>query len=184
MPFKFEDFDLFGPLLVTPRRFPDQRGWFGELYKQSAYSDAGITDVFVQDNISRSIRGVLRGLHFQPDPYEQAKLVTVLQGRIFDVAVDIRSDSPTYLRWVGVELSSDQGEALYIPAGFAHGFLVTSANATVMYKCSTEYHPEAEKGIIWNDRSIAINWPISNPIVSEKDSVLKPVKQLEREFQR
>ncbi len=172
MPFEFHALDIPGPLLIEPRRFPDERGWFMEFYKQSDFRAAGIAEQLVQDNVSFSSRGVLRGLHYQVAPAAQAKLVSVLHGEIFDVAVDIRPQSETYGRWIGHPLSAHSGAALYIPAGFAHGFVVTSADALVCYKCSAEYNHACERGIIWNDPSLGIEWPISDPIVSDKDRLL------------
>ncbi len=171
MPMPFSSLRLEVPelILITPRRFEDERGWFMERFKQSEFSALGIEDTFVQDNVSYSSYGVLRGLHFQIAPAAQAKLVTVLQGEIFDVAVDLRPDSASYGVWSGATLTAAHGETLYIPAGFAHGFLVTSPDALVFYKCSAEYNPQCERGIAWNDPTIGIRWPIENPTVSEKD---------------
>lgn len=177
MPFDFQPLSLSGVIVVTPRHFRDDRGWFAERYRQTDFAAAGITESFVQDNVSYSSRGVLRGLHFQDAPAAQAKLVTALSGEIFDVAVDIRRDSQTYLRWIGVRLDATSGTALFIPKGFAHGFVVTSAEALVMYKCSAEYCPDCEGGIAWNDPTIGIEWPVDKPIVSEKDLCLKPISE-------
>ena len=141
-----------------------------ESYKQSDFKNAGISDNFVQDNFSYSTKGVLRGLHYQLPPFAQGKLVRVLQGAIWDVAVDIREDSPTFKQWLGMELSEDNAEALYIPVGFAHGFVVLSKIATVFYKATAEYSKKAECGIVWNDPQLNINWPVKNPVLSEKDA--------------
>lgn len=172
MPFEFRKLEISGPLLIEPRRFPDERGWFMEMYRTSDFQQGGIDHHFVQDNLSFSTRGVLRGLHYQVAPAAQAKLVSVLHGEIFDVAVDIRPQSETYGRWISHPLSARTGAALYIPAGFAHGFVVTSADALVCYKCSAEYNHACERGIIWNDPSVGVDWPISDPVVSDKDRLL------------
>ena len=172
MPFEFENLEIPDLVLIEPQRFPDERGWFMELHKEPDFQHAGIDEHFVQDNVSFSKHKVLRGLHYQVAPAQQAKLVTVLHGEIFDVAVDIRPHSPSYGRWIGLALSARAGSALYIPAGFAHGFVVTSADALVYYKCSTEYNHASERGIIWNDPSVGIEWPVSDPVVSAKDRLL------------
>lgn len=160
---------LPGVLIVEPPVFRDPRGYFMETWRQSRYGDAGISAAFVQDNVSYSMKNALRGLHFQ-NPHPQAKLIQALQGEIFDVAVDIRKGSPTFGRWAGVRLSSDHPRQLYIPEGFAHGFLVLSATALVAYKCSDYYDPQSENAIAWNDPDIGIEWPVSNPVLSAKDS--------------
>jgi dTDP-4-dehydrorhamnose 3,5-epimerase len=155
-------------LLVEPRVFGDSRGYFYESYRAAQYADAGISGAFVQDNVSRSRRGVLRGLHFQ-HPHPQGKLVQVLEGEVFDVAVDIRRGSPTFGRWVGLTLSSETKRQLYIPAGFAHGFVVTSDDALFVYKCTDYYHAGSERSIRWNDPDIGIEWPITDVTLSAKD---------------
>jgi dTDP-4-dehydrorhamnose 3,5-epimerase len=164
---------LPGLIVIEPRIFVDHRGSFRELYKADRYRRAGIDCVFVQDNHSRSMRGVLRGLHYQT-ARPQAKLVSVVAGTIYDVSVDIRAGSRTRGRWVSFTLDSASGRQIFIPAGFAHGFCVLSDSAEVVYKCSDEYDPLAEGGIIWNDPTLAIDWPISDPILSEKDAHLPP----------
>jgi dTDP-4-dehydrorhamnose 3,5-epimerase len=169
MPFDFKRLALPDVLLITPRVHRDNRGHFMEAYKRSDFSAAGIDEIFVQENHSSSVRGVLRGLHFQRAPQAQSKLVRVVSGRIFDVAADIRPDSPTRGSWVGAELSADDGSLLYIPEGFAHGFCVLSDRADVVYHTSTEYSPEHESGIMWNDPALGIEWPIAEPIVSDRD---------------
>jgi dTDP-4-dehydrorhamnose 3,5-epimerase len=150
----------------------DQRGAFRETYRRSAYAAAGITDQFVQANCSFSIARVLRGLHYQKHPQAQAKLVTVLDGAIFDVAVDIRRGSTSYGQWVGVELGAASGQSLFIPVGFAHGFCVLSETAHVLYQVSSEYAPELERGIRWDDPAIGIRWPVTAPLLSTKDAAL------------
>ncbi|HSR87818.1 MAG TPA: dTDP-4-dehydrorhamnose 3,5-epimerase [Pontiella sp.] len=158
--------------LIKPRRFNDDRGFFQQTYHYEQYAEAGITVRFVQDNWSRSSRGVLRGLHYQ-HAHPQAKLVSVTQGEVFDVAVDMRMNSPTFGRWVGERLSADNGHQMYVPAGFAHGFLVLSDTVDFVYKCSGFYAPGDEYGVIWNDRDIGIEWPaVDEPLVSEKDAIL------------
>lgn len=159
---------LPGVLLIETRIFRDQRGHFLESWNEQRYKEMGIEGPFVQDNISVSARGVLRGLHFQR-PYPQAKLVSVLRGEVFDVAVDVRDGSDTFGEWVGAELSAENGRQMYIPEGFAHGFVVTSDFAIFSYKCSEYYHPEAEHTLLWSDSDLAIGWPTLCPVLSEKD---------------
>lgn len=166
---KLKETGLPGVIIIEPDVFGDERGFFMETWHQLKYKEAGLPAHFVQDNLSYSGRGVLRGLHFQC-PNTQGKLVFVLQGEVFDVAVDIRSGSPTFGRWTGVTLSAANKSQLYIPAGFAHGFCVVSETALFTYKCTDIYNPLAEGGIIWNDPDIGIAWPIENPVLSEKDS--------------
>jgi dTDP-4-dehydrorhamnose 3,5-epimerase len=160
---------LDGVLVVTPSVHQDRRGYFFESWNADRYRAIGLPDVFVQDNISRSSRGTLRGLHLQ-EPYGQGKLIQVLDGEIFDVAVDVRVGSPTFARWVGVELSSTNHRQFYVPAGFAHGFRVLSDTALVNYKCTAVYHPETELAIRWCDSAIGVVWPGTNPILSSKDA--------------
>ena len=158
-----------GLLIIEPRIFADPRGMFYEVYSESRYNEQGIPR-FVQDNHSVSKKGVLRGLHYQASS-EQDKLVRVTKGEIFDVAVDIRKQSPTYGKWWGLSLSETNNLQLYIPVGFAHGFCVLSESAEVLYKCSDYYSPKDERGILWNDPDLAIDWPVKDPILSEKDAV-------------
>ena len=160
---------LEGVLIIEPAVFEDKRGFFMETYQRERYAHAGITDHFVQDNLSRSVKNTLRGLHFQRR-HPQAKLVQVLHGEIFDVAVDIRSGSKTFGRWTGVRLSAENRHQLFIPGGFAHGFCVLSDTALFSYKCTDFYHPDDEGGVLWSDPDIAVNWPVENPILSDKDS--------------
>jgi len=166
---KVQETELPGVLIVEPDRFGDTRGFFQEIWHQGRYEEAGITGPFVQDNMSLSAHGVLRGLHFQ-NPNAQGKLVYVLQGEAFDVAVDIRIGSPTFGRWTGVMLSGDAGRQFYVPPGYAHGFCVTSETALFAYKCSDFYNAETEGAIRWDDPAIGIDWPIPNPVVSNKDA--------------
>ncbi|MEX1183837.1 MAG: dTDP-4-dehydrorhamnose 3,5-epimerase [Gemmatimonadota bacterium] len=165
---KIEETSLPGVLLIGTDRFADDRGWFAELWNAERYRAAGIDTLFVQSNVSRSGRGVLRGMHFQ-HPRAQAKLVTVLLGRIFDVAVDIRPGSATRGRWFGQELSAENRLQLYIPAGFAHGFLVQSDEALVHYDCSDVYDAASDGALAWNDPDVGIAWPEPPATVSAKD---------------
>ena len=160
--------DLPGVLLVEPMCFEDNRGYFLETFHQEKYKAAGIDQAFVQDNHSHSTRGVLRGLHYQLK-HPQGKLIYAVTGTIFDVAVDIRRGSPTFGQWTGAELSAENRHQIYIPQGFAHGFVVLSESADVIYKCTDLYAPGDEYGILWSDPAIGIDWPVENPILSEKD---------------
>jgi dTDP-4-dehydrorhamnose 3,5-epimerase len=160
---------LPGVLILRPRVFEDARGFFLESYNQATLRSYGIETLFVQDNHSRSARGTLRGLHFQLPPAAQVKLVRVVHGVVWDVAVDIRAGSPTLGQWVGTELSAENFRQLYVPAGFAHGFCVLSENAEVLYKASCAYSPALERGIIWNDSALRIAWPVAEPLLSERD---------------
>ena len=178
MPFTFSHFELSGLVLIEQKTFDDSRGFFKEVYKQEAFAENGITDTFVQDNLSVSARDVLRGLHFQIPPKAQAKLVNVISGTILDVVVDLRRDSTTYREWAAIELSAEKHQALYVPAGFAHGFLALENDSCVLYKTSAEYSPEHEGGIRWNDPGIGIVWPIASPEVSEKDAALPFIDEL------
>lgn len=163
---------LPGVLILEPRVFGDERGFFLESFNQKAFNDATGLDVhFVQDNHSRSAKGVLRGLHYQLPPHEQGKLVRVVRGSVFDVVVDIRRESPTFGQWVGVELSEDNHRQVWIPPGLAHGFLVTSDSADFLYKTTAYYAPAHERCIVWNDNHLNIGWPLSDaPSLSAKDA--------------
>jgi dTDP-4-dehydrorhamnose 3,5-epimerase len=169
MPFSFEPTRLPGVVIVHPTVLEDHRGFFMETYKRSEFVAAGIDVDFVQENHSRSTCGTLRGLHLQREPEAQAKLVRVMDGAIFDVAADIRPGSPTYGQWVSTILSSENRRAIFIPAGYAHGFCVTTPAAHVMYKTSREYAPELEWGVRWDDPLLAIPWPVNEPRLSERD---------------
>lgn len=160
--------DLPGVLLFEPKKFGDARGYFMETWREETYAAAGIRDKFLQDNMSFSQQGVLRGLHFQL-PRAQGKLVYCPIGEVYDVAVDIRYGSPTFGQWTGVTLSAEYGQQLYIPPGFAHGFCVTSAEALFCYKCTEYYDPEGDAGIRWDDPDIGVSWPLENASVSDKD---------------
>lgn len=159
---------LPGVLVLSPRVYRDPRGFFMETWNQERYADEGLPAAFVQDNLSESRRGVLRGLHYQ-HPAAQGKLLQVLRGEIYDVAVDIRRGSPTFGRWVGVVLSSDNQRQVYVPGGFAHGFVVTSDSALFSYKCTNLYRPQDEGTVLWDDPDLGIDWPITEPILSPKD---------------
>ena len=161
---------LDGVLIIEPKIFKDPRGIFYEVYSAKKYEEHGIPIRFVQDNHSVSEKGVLRGLHYQIN-HEQAKLVRVARGEVFDVVLDIRKESPTYGKWWSLHLSETNKLQLYVPVGFAHGFCVLSESVEFLYKCSDYYSPENERGIMWNDPDLAIDWPIEHPILSEKDNV-------------
>ena len=156
-------------LLLEPKVFGDDRGFFMEMFHAARYAAVGIPGPFVQDNYSRSAKGTLRGLHFQ-EPQAQGKLVQVLAGAVYDVAVDVRRGSPTFGKWVAAELSSENRRQLWIPAGFAHGFCVVSDSADFHYKCTALYSPETERSIVWNDPDLAIPWPVAAPLLSPKDA--------------
>lgn len=169
--FNFIKTEIDGVYIIEPTVFGDNRGYFMETYNYNEFKESGLDRVFVQDNQSKSKKGVLRGLHFQKN-HPQGKLVRVIKGEVFDVAVDLRKDSKTYGKWVGVTLSEENKKQFYIPEGFAHGFLVLSDEAEFTYKCTDFYHPEDEGGMLWNDTQINIMWPlenIDNPTLSEKD---------------
>lgn len=178
MPFEFKPQEIKDVILVEPKVFGDARGFFMETYKKSDFFANGIDVEFNQDNHSKSTKGVLRGLHFQKAPHAQAKLVRCSKGRIYDVAVDIRKGSSTFGKYVKVELSEENKRMLFIPAGFAHGFVALSDEVELLYKASGEYCPEADCGIIWNDSDINIDWNIDfEPILSEKDKAQKTLRQ-------
>jgi len=168
--------DLEGVLLIEPRVLPDARGFFFESYHADRYAAAGLPARFVQDNHSCSTPGTLRGLHYQLR-HPQGKLVRVLRGSIFDVTVDIRRGSPTFGRWVGVELSAENKRQLYVPPGYAHGFCVPGEASEVEYKCTDFYAPEDEHGVLWNDPAIGIAWPVKTPLLSEKDRAYQPLSR-------
>jgi len=170
---KFIETALPGAFVIQPVLHTDGRGFFVETFNQKVFAEGGIETAFVQDNYSFSReKGVLRGLHLQYPPHAQTKLVLVLTGSVYDVIVDLRKDSPTFLRWTGVELKSDDATMLYVPKGFAHGFCTLQQNTRVLYKVDSHYAPQADGGIRWNDPDLAITWPCSSPILSAKDSTL------------
>lgn len=173
--------EIPGLLLIEPTLFRDQRGVFCESFHERRYAEAGFTERFVQDNYSRSVRGTLRGLHFQ-EPHAQGKLVMAVEGTVYDVVVDIRKGSPMFGKWYGVELSSENLRQLYIPPGCAHGFCVTSEQAAFLYKCTDYYSPKDERGIIWNDPALGIAWPQVTPILSAKDQAYRSLAQVDAEL--
>ena len=184
MPFSFEPTTILDLLVIVPRVFGDQRGFFMETYKESDFVKNGITAKFVQDNHSASTKGVLRGLHYQIEPASQGKLIRCVRGSIWDVAVDIRKGSPTFKKWFGIELSEENKKMLWIPPGFAHGFLVLSDYAEVVYKVSgSEYSPQHDRSIRWNDPDIGIKWPLKDELIlSEKDAKAPFLKDAEINF--
>lgn len=182
MPFEFEKTELDGVILVKPKVFGDNRGFFLETYKKKEFIEAGINEDFIQDNHSKSSYGVLRGLHFQKNPNAQAKLVRCTKGEIIDVAVDIRANSPTFLKWTKRKLTEENKHQLFIPKGFAHGFVALSDVVEVMYKVSGDYSPKDEMGILWSDEDINVDWGIDfEPNLSEKDKNAKTIKEINKE---
>lgn len=182
--FVFEKTSIDGVYIIEPQVFGDNRGYFMETYNSDEFKEAGLNMVFVQDNQSKSKKGVLRGLHFQTE-HSQGKLVRVISGEVFDVAVDLRKGSKTYGKWVGVHLSAENKKQFYIPEGFAHGFLVVSDEAEFVYKCTDLYHPEFEGGVAWDDSEIGIEWPlegIEEVILSDKDRNRKTLSESKIEF--
>jgi dTDP-4-dehydrorhamnose 3,5-epimerase len=166
---KVKTFEIPGLLLIEPRRFGDERGWFAEVWQQARYEEAGIAESFVQDNLARSTKGILRGLHAQ-EPHAQGKLVQVFDGAVFDVAVDLRRGSPTFGQWRGVVLDADTGNQLYVPPGFFHGYYVLSETALFGYKTTDIYSPQDELAVRWDDPELAIDWPLDGePALSDKD---------------
>ncbi|MBO7435652.1 dTDP-4-dehydrorhamnose 3,5-epimerase [bacterium] len=170
--------------MIEPDVFGDSRGFFMETYRQDLFREAGIDAAFVQDNMSSSRKGVLRGLHFQKAPYAQGKLVRVVEGAVFDVAVDLRKGSPFFAKWVGDIISAENKKSLYIPPGFAHGFCVVSDTAVFHYKCTEFYHPEAEGGLRWNDPTVAVEWPLPDleKITSPKDEAAPLLSDIDCNF--
>ena len=179
MPFTFKSLKIADVILVEPKVFPDDRGYFMETFKASDFKNANLSTHFVQDNFSFSKKDVIRGLHYQKEPKAQGKLVTVFKGTVWDVAVDIRRQSPTFLQWVAAELNDKNHAMLYIPPGFAHGFVSLTEDVLLLYKCTNEYDPQSDAGICWNDPDIAIPWPVQKPILSEKDRQLPLIHQAE-----
>lgn len=179
MPFEFKKLEIQDVILIKPKAFEDERGFFMETYKKEDFEEkAGIKGEFIQENHSKSKYGVLRGLHFQKEPYAQAKIVRCIRGEIYDVAVDLRKDSPTFGNYVGVNLSEDNRYQLYVPRGCAHGFLVLSDVAEVIYKVDNVYAPGYEGGLIWNDSDVNVKWPNDNPTLSEKDKSWPTLREL------
>ena len=169
MPFRFTPTDIPDVIVINPPVFPDDRGFFMESYKRSEFVAAGINETFVQCNQSKSARGNLRGLHYQKTPKAQAKLVRALSGEIYDVALDLRKGSPTYGKWTAQTLSAQNRKMLFVPVGFGHGFCVTSPDAEILYMTTEEYAPDLEAGVLWNDPDLAIEWPVTNPVLSPRD---------------
>jgi len=182
MAYEFVKLEIEGLVLIRPKVYYDERGFFMETYTKKDFEAYGIRDEFVQDNHSWSIKNTLRGLHFQKEPYAQSKLVRCISGEILDVAVDIRKNSRTFGRHVMIKLSSENKEMLYIPEGFAHGFLVLSDYAEVLYKVNRFYSRDHDSGIIWNDEDLGINWPVKTPILSQKDRSLPKFKEIKKEM--
>jgi len=183
MPFRFTPLEVSDLILVETDPVGDPRGALKEVYKRSAFEAAGIAAAFVQDNLSRSTRGVLRGLHYQLPPHAQGKLVGCPRGEIFDVAVDLRRGSPSYGRWAGAVLSDQNHRMVYVPVGFAHGFCVLSDVADVLYKLTAEYAPAAERGVRWSDPALGIPWPVRDPLLSARDRALPGLHELAAEFE-
>ena len=174
--------ELEGVLVIEPKVWRDSRGLFFEAYNRAAFCEAGLDTVFVQDNHSRSCRHTLRGLHFQREPHAQDKLVRVIAGEIFDVAVDLRHGAPTFGKWSGFRLSADEPRMVLVPTGFAHGFCVLSETAEVLYKCSDFYAPHCEGGLLWDDPDLGIHWPVRDPILSERDRAHPRFRDLAHAF--
>lgn len=183
MHFRFKRLEIPEVVLVESQSFEDGRGFFSESYKLSVFRENGIPDEFVQDNHSHSVKGTLRGLHFQLAPKAQAKLVMAVRGEVFDVAVDLRQGSPTYTQWVGATLSADNYRKLYVPRGFAHGFCVLSEEADVLYKVSAEYDAELDSGLAWNDPQIGVDWPVEEPLLSSKDACMPTLESSLHDFE-
>lgn len=179
---EFKKLNLAGLILIEPKVFSDERGWFLERYIKRVFAENGITSDFVQDNHSYSSTGVLRGLHFQVPPHAQDKLVWVTSGEIYDVAVDLRVGSPTFGQYEAVTLSGENKKMIFIPQGFAHGFQVLSETADVLYKISDFYYPELDKGLLWNDEDLNIEWPLPDPVVSAKDQKHSRLKDFKSPF--
>jgi len=182
MSFIFKRLEISDVILVEPDTYPDERGFFMEGYKESIFKKNGINAKFIQNNFSHSKKGVLRGMHYQNKPAALAKLVSAVKGEIFDVAIDMRKNSPTFGKWVGEILSDKNHRIIYIPEGFAHGLCVLSEAADVSYLMNHEYSPEHERGIIWNDPEVGIKWPIKEPIISKKDQRQPLLKNADTNF--
>ena len=178
----FEQCDIQGLVIIKPTVFEDNRGFFFESFHEEKFKENGITEHFVQDNHSKSVKGTLRGLHYQKNPKAQGKLVRVLAGSVWDISVDLRKDSKTYLKSFAIELSAENKYQLYIPPGFAHGFYVISESAEFIYKCTNLYSPEHEAGIIWNDSQLNIDWPDGDKILSDKDFKLPALENADFNF--
>jgi len=182
MPFRFHPMEIPDVIRIEPSVFEDTRGFFLETYKRSEFAAHGIPETFVQSNWSHSVQGTLRGLHYQKPPHAQGKLVMVIRGEVLDVAVDIRRSSPTYGHWVSAILSDENRHMLYIPVGFAHGFCVLSQEADFVYLVTDEYAPTCDRGIMWNDPTIGIRWPVTEPLLSPKDASLPRLEEIAGDF--
>lgn len=182
MAFSFEPTEIPDVVLVRPTTHRDRRGLFREVYRRDLFREVGIDADFVQDNVTRSSHGVLRGLHYQLPPGDQGKLIGVVQGSIFDVAVDLRHGSPTYGQWVGRTLDDSEAAMLWIPEGFAHGYAVVSESADVSYKVTDVFHPELARGVAWDDPALAIDWPITDPVLSDADRAQPSFAECENTF--
>lgn len=182
MPFTINSSKDFGLTSITSKIFKDERGYFCELYRKSEFKKLGIEEDFPQENISFSKKNVLRGLHYQKDPNAQGKLMICLKGSVLDVAVDIRKGSPTYGKWKSTVLTGESGRMWYVPVGYAHGVLTLSDEAILMYKCTKEYSPECERGILWNDPDLAIDWGTGNPIVIDRDASFPKLAEADNDF--
>jgi len=182
MAFRFTPSDIPDVVLIDPSVFSDERGFLIESYKRSEFAAFGITEPFVQSNHSKSREGTLRGLHYQKNLKAQGKLVRAILGEVYDVVVDLRRGGPTYGRWIAVVLSAENKKMLYVPAGFAHGFCVTSAEAEILYMTSEEYAPELESGVLWTDPELAIEWPIAEPILSPRDRAWPRLRDADNNF--
>ena len=182
MSFVFEPLSIRDVVLIRPDRYLDDRGFFKEIYREDAFAEAGIHARFVQTNLVRSMHGVLRGLHYQIPPADQGKLIGVTRGEIFDVAVDLRVGGPTYGRWVARTLDVDAGELLWIPPGFAHGYAVLSETADLVYQVTAEFDTSLDRGVRWDDPVLGIQWPVDDPILSERDHELPPLSRADNPF--
>jgi dTDP-4-dehydrorhamnose 3,5-epimerase len=182
MAFKFTRLEIPAVVAIQPSVAADRRGYFLECYKESEFVRGGVASRFVQENLSFSVKGVIRGMHYQLNPHAQSKLVGVVSGEVFDVAVDMRTGSPTYGRWASKRLSSENHTLLFVPAGFAHGFCVLSDSALVSYKVTSEYAPASERGVKWDDSALAIEWPVRRSTVSDKDASLPTLERAENNF--
>lgn len=179
---KFQETEIGGVFIITPKVFEDERGFFMETYKKSLFAEVGINIDFWQDNHTKSSKGVLRGMHYQCNPYPQAKIVRCISGSIYDVALDIRKSSKSFGKWVGTVLNAENKNMLYIPEGFAHGFLSLEDNTEVMYKTSSEYHPERDCGVLWSDPDVNIDWSIGEiKVLSQKDKIQPLLKAIKEE---
>ena len=182
MPFSFRRLAIPDVVVVRPERRGDQRGFFAETYRASEFAGAGIAGPFVQDNLARSGPRVLRGLHYQLPPHAQGKLLQVVRGAVFDVAVDLRRASPTFGRWVGWDLSAEAGDLLWVPPGFAHGYAVLGDGADLTYKVTAEYRADLDRGVRWDDPAIGVAWPLADPVLSPRDLDLPLLSEIESPF--